>query len=353
MIQTLIDACVGRLREELGELLRAPEAQVVAGTMSDPPAESLPMVVLSPGALQVAQSAREAPAGAPRPQSTSERLTLDPARPGPLRLSHSPLEGTARGRLILSEGTLAEEGEPLVEGRELLVDYRQARVALTTDLAPRIAAHAARTRAQIQARAGHPFDVDSPQALSGVLFDELGLPPIGPRTKSGYYSTAAEVLEELAGEHPITALVLVYRSLKSSPSAVLRLDYAFAGVFTVREFEQALVLDVYDVSAAGASRLGSLAAGVLLTCQDELRAAAAVEHVTKRAVSTSHRITRLEFASGAPEAFASGSRMRLTFRTTGQLKLVREAAGSVGIIERIHSRGSSTPGAVSVAVELG
>ncbi|MFW6097598.1 MAG: DNA polymerase, partial [Chloroflexota bacterium] len=46
--------------------------------------------------------------------------------------------------------------------------------------------------------AGGPFNVNSTQQLSDVLFDTLGLPTRGLRkTKSGYYSTAASVLEDL------------------------------------------------------------------------------------------------------------------------------------------------------------
>lgn len=353
MIQTLIDAAVARLREELAELLPAPERRVVAGPVGEPSADSLPLVALSPGRLAVGQSTREGPAGAPRPQPAAERLALDPARRGPYPLSHAPLEGTVTARLVLSEGTLAERGALLAEGKDFAVDYRSAAVSLKADLGPRIAAHVAGTRAQIQARAGREFDPDSPQELSAVLFDEMGLPPQGKRTKSGYYSTAAAVLEELAGTYPIAAHVLEYRRLQSAPSAVLKVDYSFPGVFTVREFEQALLVDVYDAGGAGVSKLGSLAAGVLLTWQEELRSAAEVEHVTKRTVSTSHRITRLDFVDGAPEVFAAGAHLRLTFKATGQMRLMREAAGSFGIIERIRSPGATAPGAVALDVEVG
>lgn len=353
MIETLIDAAVARLREELADLLPAPERQVVAGPVADPAADALPLVALSPGRLRIGQSTREGPAGAPRPQPATERIRLDPERPGPYPLSHTPLEGTVHARLVLSPDTIAERGELLAAGKDFTVDPRNATVTLAVDLPARIAAHAAATRAGIQARAGREFNVDSPEELSGVLFDELGLPPQGERTKSGYYSTAADVLQELAGTHPIAAHLLVYRGLQGTPSAVLKVDYSFAGLFTVREFEQSLLVDVYEAGGAGTGRLGSLAAGVLLTWQDELRGAAEVEHATRRSVSTSHRITRLDFVDGVPEAFAGGRRMRLSFQVTGQMKLMREAAGSFGIIERIQSPGSTAPGPVSLAAELG
>lgn len=63
--------------------------------------------------------------------------------------------------------------------------------------------------------AGYDFNVNSPQQLSDVLFEELGLPK-KRRTKTGY-STAASVLEEIRDEgsdpHGICDLILEYRHL--------------------------------------------------------------------------------------------------------------------------------------------
>jgi DNA polymerase-1 len=58
---------------------------------------------------------------------------------------------------------------------------------------------------------GKPFNVNSPKQLEGILFDELKLPVV-KRTKTGR-STDAEVLEELADQHPLPAKILELRSL--------------------------------------------------------------------------------------------------------------------------------------------
>lgn len=55
------------------------------------------------------------------------------------------------------------------------------------------------------------FNINSPKQLGEVLFEKLGL-PCKKKTKSGY-STNAEVLEGLQGEHPIIELILEYRKL--------------------------------------------------------------------------------------------------------------------------------------------
>lgn len=59
--------------------------------------------------------------------------------------------------------------------------------------------------------AGEQFNINSPKQLGVILFEKLQLPH-GKKTKSGY-STAADILEKLAGEYPIVASVLEYRQL--------------------------------------------------------------------------------------------------------------------------------------------
>jgi DNA polymerase-1 len=63
--------------------------------------------------------------------------------------------------------------------------------------------------------AGITFNLNSTQQLSNVLFDRLRLlpPDRGRKTASGHYSTSADVLENLRGDHPIIALMLEYREL--------------------------------------------------------------------------------------------------------------------------------------------
>ena len=66
---------------------------------------------------------------------------------------------------------------------------------------------------------GHKFNINSPQQLGAVLFEELRLPG-GRRTKSGY-STDASVLEGLKGIHPIVEPLLEYRQLSKLKSTYI------------------------------------------------------------------------------------------------------------------------------------
>lgn len=62
---------------------------------------------------------------------------------------------------------------------------------------------------EIYEEAGETFNINSPKQLGAVLFENMKLPG-GRKTKTGY-STAADVLEKLAPEHPVVAKILEYR----------------------------------------------------------------------------------------------------------------------------------------------
>lgn len=62
---------------------------------------------------------------------------------------------------------------------------------------------------EIYEEAGETFNINSPKQLGVVLFENMKLPG-GRKTKTGY-STAADVLEKLAPEHPVVAKILEYR----------------------------------------------------------------------------------------------------------------------------------------------
>ncbi len=70
---------------------------------------------------------------------------------------------------------------------------------------------------QIYAAVGYQFNLNSTQQLSEALFDKLGLEPPDrtKKTSSGHYSTAAGVLDGMAGQHPVLDLMLEYRDWKS------------------------------------------------------------------------------------------------------------------------------------------
>lgn len=63
----------------------------------------------------------------------------------------------------------------------------------------------------IHNEAGEQFNINSPQQLGDILFGKMGIPG-GKKTKKGY-STAADVLEKLAPDHPFVSRILEYRAI--------------------------------------------------------------------------------------------------------------------------------------------
>lgn len=66
--------------------------------------------------------------------------------------------------------------------------------------------------AVIYEKAGEEFNINSPQQLGVILFEKLELPS-GRKTKTGQYSTAENVLTNLAAKYEMPGLILDYRQL--------------------------------------------------------------------------------------------------------------------------------------------
>ena len=72
---------------------------------------------------------------------------------------------------------------------------------------------------EIYGEAGEPFNINSPKQLGHILFEKMGL-PAGKKTKTGY-STAADVLENLAQDYPFVKEILRYRTVSKLVSTYL------------------------------------------------------------------------------------------------------------------------------------
>ncbi len=67
---------------------------------------------------------------------------------------------------------------------------------------------------EIYTLAGHEFNISSPKQLGDILFVRLRLDDNARLTRTKQYRTDEEVLQRLAGKHPIIGKVLEYRGLK-------------------------------------------------------------------------------------------------------------------------------------------
>ncbi|HRR08019.1 MAG TPA: DNA polymerase I [Rhodothermales bacterium] len=115
--------------------------------------------------------------------------------------------------------SLAEEVEmPLVpvlaqvEANGILVD-----VAALKEYSVQLASKLIEMEQQIYESAGGTFNIGSPKQLGEVLFERLKLPS-GKKTATGQYSTDERVLQELAVEHDLPALILDWRKFSKLKS---------------------------------------------------------------------------------------------------------------------------------------
>ncbi len=162
-------------------------------------------------------------------------LTLGPdavARPGQLDLGSSEVAeertGAARGAVAVGllvgplrqalrvaglERLHDEVERPLVrvlarmETKGVRVDAAELR-RIMKDLVSECSS----LEAQVQQLAGESFNVNSTLQLRSVLYERLGLTP-GRKTKTGF-STDANTLEKLRGQHPIVDALLRYREVE-------------------------------------------------------------------------------------------------------------------------------------------
>jgi DNA polymerase I len=106
----------------------------------------------------------------------------------------------------------------------VLADMEMAGIALDRDFFAKFSVELngriGHLEKQVYAAVGKTFNLNSTQQLSEVLFGVLKLSPPnkGRKTASGHYSTAAGVLDELSGQHPVVDMILEYRELSKLKS---------------------------------------------------------------------------------------------------------------------------------------
>jgi DNA polymerase-1 len=102
----------------------------------------------------------------------------------------------------------------------VLADMESEGVAIDVpylkDMQEDLGAQLAAIETEVEEVAGQKFNLNAPQQLAKVLFEDLRL-PVGKRTKTGY-STDADTLEALREKHPIVGLILEHRQLSKLKS---------------------------------------------------------------------------------------------------------------------------------------
>jgi len=116
---------------------------------------------------------------------------------------------------------LADVEMPLIP---ILADMEMTGIALNAEhlkaMSKQLEKQLAGLEKKIYKLAGYEFNINSTQQLAEALFEKLGLRPAdrSRKTAAGKFSTAADVLEDLRGQHPIVELILEQRELSKLKS---------------------------------------------------------------------------------------------------------------------------------------
>ncbi len=153
-----------------------------------------------------------------------------------------PADEPTLGGAVTREMLFAAPGKPAVDSRRnspLLDVYKSIDLPLVTvllrmeqagvridgkvlrEMGSRLTVDIDTLAERIYADSGQRFNINSPKQLGDVLFNRMDLPKPMKYGKGKVVSTAQDVLEELAENHPIAALVIEHRQLQKLKSTYL------------------------------------------------------------------------------------------------------------------------------------
>ena len=198
---------------------------MLAEWLCDPASHSLGLKKLAFVRLGIEMTDIDALIGSGKKQITMDRVPVAQAAP------YAAADVDMTTRLVpLLQQELEEKGQtkllaevemPLVP---ILADMEMAGVALDSDylggMSSELEKQLIKIEKGIYKHVGYEFNVNSTQQLAEALFGKLQLKPADKsrKTAAGKYSTAADVLEDMRGQHPIIDLILEQRELSKLKS---------------------------------------------------------------------------------------------------------------------------------------
>ena len=159
--------------------------------------------------------------GTGKKQITFDKVDIESAAP----YAAADADMTARLRLAFEEPVVREGLSYLMTDMEMplvpiLVTMQRHGIKLDLaglrEMSEDLREQLFQTEEELYKSVGHTVNINSPQQLSELLFNEIGLPKT-KRTKTGY-STDANSLEGLKGLHPVVDQILEYRQVSKLKS---------------------------------------------------------------------------------------------------------------------------------------
>lgn len=195
-------------------------------------------------------------AGTGKKQITFDKVAIDKAT------EYAAEDADITGRLhrLLKPRLVQEKMVNVYETLErplvpVLVDMEHNGIKVDKDMLNRLSNEFAVRLSELESiihdLAGHAFNIASPKQLGEVLFEEMAIPG-GKKSKTGAYSTGADILEKLAAEgHELPEKVLQWRGL-----AKLKSTYTDALQNEINE-DTRRIHTSYSLAATTTGRLSS------------------------------------------------------------------------------------------------
>lgn len=193
--------------------------------LSDPGSHSLGLKKLAFVRLGVEMTEIKELIGSGKKQITMDAVPIEQAAPyaaadADMTLRLVPiLQKEVKDKLQLK--LLAEMEMPLIA---ILAEMEMTGIALDREylagMSKDLEKQLAKLEKQIHKLVGYEFNINSTQQLAEALFGKLALTPADKsrKTAAGKYSTAADVLEEMRGQHEVIDLILEQRELSKLKS---------------------------------------------------------------------------------------------------------------------------------------
>lgn len=201
---------------------------MLAAWVLEPDSRRLGLKKMAEAELGVAMTEITELIGSGKKQTTMDRVSIADVAPYagadaeiPLRLEKILTEQLQKNDLY---NVFREIEMPLVP---VLIEMEYSGIAVNRqfflDFSKELSQRIEEITKEINAMVGEAINLNSTQQLSDALFKKLGLTPpdTSNKTKSGHYSTAASVLEEMQDQHPIVELLLEYREISKLVSTYL------------------------------------------------------------------------------------------------------------------------------------
>ena len=193
---------------------------MIAEWLIDPASHSLGLKDMADAYLNVSMTHIEELIGKGKAQISMAEVPVETAAP----YAAADAEVTLRLKSILQSRLEERNATHVFKDIEMpllpvLMEMEQTGISLDASFFQQMSIELSRRLVELERsvynEVGYTFNLNSTQQLSKVLFETLHLEPPDRRKKtaSGHFSTSADVLEDLRGQHAVVDMVLEYREL--------------------------------------------------------------------------------------------------------------------------------------------